>query len=172
MVSEDGPQEAVLVAVQLELTNDTVEGVIERGGDRIEVLVRELLDRRCCAPVDAEDLRVDPQQRLDVPVLVGDLGGEEKLDVVVRRCEKKRSEQGRNVVLRLEAVREDPEKGVLLGCIQVRECRRIDREVDIERRPLMALPMLVERGERARPLGQSLVSCLVDALDPLLRMPG
>jgi hypothetical protein len=107
-----------------------------------------------------------------VPVLVGNLRREEKLDVVVRRGEKKRSEQSCNVVLRLEAVREDPDKGVLLCCIQVRERRSIDREVDIERRPLMALPMLVERGERARPLGQSLSLCLVDALDPSWRMAG
>src|SRR5438034_1115444 len=69
VIGDDGSQEGVLVAAVLERAHYSVERLAERGGDGIELGIRERLDGVESA-LDAEDLRVDAQQRLDVPMLV------------------------------------------------------------------------------------------------------
>ena len=85
-----------------------------------------------------------------MPVLVGDLGRQEQLNVIVRRGEQERSEQGGDVELGVEAVREHPDEPGARRLVECREALGVNREVDLERRPLMPLPVLVQRPEGSR----------------------
>ena len=83
-------------------------------------------------------------------MLVGDLGRENQPKIVVRGGEQERRQQDRNVELGMETVREHPDKPRARRLVERRKARGIDREIDLERRPLMPLPVLVERPERSR----------------------
>jgi hypothetical protein len=85
-------------------------------------------------------------------VFVGDLGRQWQLNVVVRRGEQEWSERGGDVELGVEAVSEhSDESGARL--LVEREALGVNREVDLERRSLMSLPVLIQRpqGSRFRP---------------------
>src|SRR5262249_9222179 len=58
-----------------------------------------------------------------------------------------RCEQGGDVELGVEAVREHPDESGARLRVERREAIGVDREVDLERRPLMPLPVLVQRAE-------------------------
>ncbi len=73
----------------------------------IQVAIGDLADG-VDAAAHAEHLLVDAEHGLQVPVLVGDLRGEQQLHVVGRRREQERREQSRDAELGVEAVREDP----------------------------------------------------------------
>ena len=85
-----------------------------------------------------------------MPVLVGDLGRQNQPKIVVRGGKQERRQQDRNVELGVETVREHPDKPRARRLVKRRETLRVDREIDLERRPLMPLPVLVERPERSR----------------------
>ena len=89
-------------------------------------------------------------------MLVGDLRREHQPQIVVRSGEQEGREQDRDVELGMESVREHPDEPRARRLVERRETRGIDREVDRERRPLMPLPVLVERPERSRPFRQLL----------------
>ena len=132
MIGDDGSQERVLVATLLELAHHTVQRLVEGGCDGIELRVREPFDF-LDPTLDAEDLGVDAQHRLDVPVLVGDLGRQQELNVVIRGGEQERREQDGDVELGVEAVREDPDERHACRPVERREAVGVDREVDLER---------------------------------------
>jgi hypothetical protein len=96
----------------------------ERAGQRcrdgIELRVGERLDRLDPA-VDREHLRIHAQHRLDVPVLVGQLPREQKLQFVVRGGKQEGREQGSDVELGMEAVRGHPNEAGTSRLVQSRE---------------------------------------------------
>src|SRR6266540_1834776 len=153
VVGDDRPQEGVLLAVRVQRADDAVERVVERCRDRVELRVRQrlnLLD----PTLDAEDLGVDAQHGLDVPVLVCHLCREQQADVVVGRGEQEGRQQLSDVELGVEAVRIDPHQPLTGLTVQPGEGDRVDGEVNRQRRPLMALPVLVQRRKRPTPLTQ------------------
>ena len=110
--------------------------------------VGELLDGVDAAP-DTEHLLVDAENCLQVAVLVGDLRGQQQLHLVVRRREKKRREQPGDVELGVEPVREHPHETVSSLVAERFERRRIGAKIELERRPVAALPVRVQRREWA-----------------------
>ena len=91
-------------------------------------------------------------------MLVGELGGEDELHLVVGRRDDERRQQPGDLPLGVEPVGEDPAQALRRLVVEPRVALRVDVEIEIEERPLVALPVLVERGERSRLLLQ-----LVDA---------
>src|SRR5438046_1990676 len=63
------------------------------------------------------------------------------------RGEQERREQGGDIELGVEAVREHPHEPRARLLLERREAVGVNREVDLEWRPLMPLPVLVERPE-------------------------
>ena len=89
-------------------------------------------------------------------VLIGDLRREQELHFVVGSGEQERREQGGDVELGVESVREHHDEAVARRLVKSRETGGIGGEVDLEGRPLVPLPVLVERPERSRPFRQLL----------------
>jgi hypothetical protein len=162
-------EERVLVPRRLERPDDAVQRRVERLGDRVEMLVGERL-HLVDAPFDAEHLGEHAHDRLDVPVLVGDLRREEQLHVVVRCCEQERRQERRDVPLRVEAMGEDPDQPLARLGRQLGGRSRVGREVDLVGRPLVPFPVLVQRVERVRALND-VVECLLFHRQNLHRFP-
>src|SRR5206468_11385897 len=123
----------------LQYANDTIERLVERSCDGVELGIRERLDRLDPA-LDAEDLPVDAQHRLDMAVLVGDLGRQQQPNVVVGGGEQERREQNGNVELGVEAMRDYPDQPRTSRLIERRQAPGGDRDVALRRRPLRPLP--------------------------------
>jgi hypothetical protein len=94
-------------------------------------------------------------------VLVAHLRREQELHLEVGSGEQERREQGGDVELGLEAVREHPDEAVARRLVKGRETGAIRGEVDREGRPLVPLPVPLERSERPRPFRE-----LLDARPP------
>ena len=122
VVDDDRCQELVLARGRRELADVVLEPLVERLGDEIHVAVGDLA-HGVDAAAHPEDLVVDAQDGLQVPVLVRDLGGEQQLDVVGRRGEQERGQQPRDAELRVEAVREDPDHARLAALVERLEAR-------------------------------------------------
>jgi hypothetical protein len=85
-----------------------------------------------------------------VAVLVGHLRREQELHLVVGSGEQEGREQGGDVELGVEAVCEHHDEAVARRLVKGREAGAIRGEVDREGRPLVPLPVFVERSERPR----------------------
>ena len=147
VVDDDRRQEVVLSRAGGELADVVLEALVERLGDEVHVAVGDRA-HGVDPTAHAEDLLVDAQYGLQVAVLVGDLRGQQELHVVARRGEQERREQSRDAELRVEAVGEDPDHAGLGARLERLEAAAIGLEVERERRPLVALPVRVERAER------------------------
>ena len=84
-------------------------------------------------------------------MLIGSLRGEQELQLPARRGHQEGRKEAGDVELGVEAVREDPHESFAIGLGERLEGGCIRRQVDRERRPLMPLPVLVERGVRRCP---------------------
>ena len=85
---------------------------------------------------------------LQVPELVRDLRGEARLQLVVGRAKEERREDRRHDELRVKAVREDPHEALLRSSSDSAWKLSRSREKSmVEGRPLVRLPVLVERPE-------------------------
>ena len=75
----------------------------------------------------AEDLVVDAQHGLEVAVLVGELGGEHELHLVVGRSDDEGRQQPGDLPLGVEAVGEDPAQALRGLVVEPRVALRVDR---------------------------------------------
>jgi len=113
---------------------------------------------------DAEDILVHAKHGGQVPELIGDLRGERRLQLVIGGSQEEGSEHRRDLELGVEAVREDPDEP--LSRLLVERCKRrcVRRVVDLERRPLVPFPVLVERTKRPCALFEILILALCSEL--------
>ena len=123
VVRNDRRQEVVRVVRGLQRLDGAVERVVQRRRDDVEMGVRDRA--HLAGGADPEHGLVDAEDRLHVPVLVRDLCREDELQVVVRSAQEKRRQDGRDLVLGMEAVGEDPHEGVAPLVLQGEEARPV-----------------------------------------------
>ena len=131
MVRDDSPQEDIRVRRGLERQRVVLEPLVQSRGDRVAVRVRDGLHTLQAA--DAEHLVVHAEYALQVAKLVGKLGGEAGLQLVVRCARHEGGENRRHAELRLEPVREYPREALALVLLQRPEALCVDTEVDVQR---------------------------------------
>jgi hypothetical protein len=131
VIHDDGGQELVFVGVLRQPGHVVLETAVEGLGDRVAVFVRERL-HGADPTMDAEDFFVDAKHSLHVPMLVGDLCRKQELEFVIGRREQERCQQTGDVVLGVEAVREDPDEAGLLLRLQPKVARPIGRKIELE----------------------------------------
>ena len=144
MVDDDRGQEIILVGILRESGDIVFEAAVERLRHHVRVLVGERPNRIDPA-VDAEDLVVDAKYGLEVAVFVRDLRCEEQLYLVIGRSEQERGKESSDIELGVEAMGEDPKEARLLLSLEHGEARAIGGEIELERRPLVSLPMRIQR---------------------------